>query len=134
MAAKTYLWSREIKTLEDAPGKLTVVVCFSVRVIQQGVAPVARAVNRAGLLFRHILDGQRIRSRVSRDAERGNLVVEAVADIVIGIYDRERSLGQSAGILDRNQYAVEDPAGGQSPAGKVIALTASGQKYENTAG
>ena len=63
LAAKTYLWSREIKTLEDAPGKLTVVVCFSVRVIQQGVAAVARAVDRAGLLFRHILDRQRIRSR-----------------------------------------------------------------------
>ena len=103
-------------------------------VIQQGVASVARAVNRTGLLFRHILDGQRISARVSRDAERGNFVVEAVADIVMGIYDRERTLGQSARILDRNQYAIEDPAGGQSPPSKVIALTASGQKYENRTG
>ena len=57
-----------------------------------------------------------------------NFVVKAMADIVIGVDDLERTLGQSAGVLDRNQYAVEDSAGGQSPAAKVIALAASGQK------
>jgi hypothetical protein len=57
-----------------------------------------------------------------------------MADIVIRINDLERTLGESAGILDSNQYAVEDPARGQSPAGKIIALAASGQNNENEAG
>jgi hypothetical protein len=57
-----------------------------------------------------------------------------MADIVKRINDLERSLGQSAGILDRNQYAVEDPARGQSPAGKIIALAATGQNNESEAG
>ena len=134
LAAKTYLWSREIKTLEDSPGKLTVVVCFSRAVIQQGIAAVARAINRTGLLFRHILDRYRVSSRVSSDAEGGNFVVKAMTDIVKGVDDLERTLGQSAGILDRNQNAVEDPAGGQSPAAKIIALAASGQNNEYKAG
>ena len=72
--------------------------------------------------------------RVSRDIEGGNFVVEAVADIVMGIDDLQRALGQGARVLDRNQYAVEDSAGGQSPAAKVIALAASGQKNEYKAG
>jgi hypothetical protein len=50
-----------------------------------------------------------------------------MADIVVGVDNLERTLGQGAGVLDGNQYAVEDSAGGQSPAAKIIALPASGQ-------
>ena len=134
LAAKTYLWSREIKTLEDAPGKADGGGLLFGGVIYQGEAPVAGAVDRSDLLFGHILDGLRVRPRVSRDAEGADFVIEAVADVVIGIDDLERALGQRAGVLDRNQYAVEDPAGGQSPAREVIALATSGQKYEYKAG
>ena len=120
--------------LEDAPFTVTVVVCFSVGVIHQGETAIAGAVDPSDLLFGHILDGLRVRPRVSRDAEGGNFVIEAVADVVIGIDDLERALGQGAGVLDGNQYAVQDPAGGKCPAAKVIALAASGQEYEYRAG
>jgi hypothetical protein len=43
----------------------------------------------------------------------------------------QASLGQRTRILDGNQHAVENSAGGQSPAAKVIALTTSGQNNEN---
>ena len=76
----------------------------------------------------------RISPRISSQAEGRNFVVKAMADIVKRVDDLERTLGQSAGILDGNQDAVEDPAGGQSPAAKIIALAASGQNNENEAG
>ena len=56
-----------------------------------------------------------------------------MADIVVGVDNLERTLGQGAGVLNGNQYPVQDPARGQSPARKVIALAASGQKYEYSA-
>jgi hypothetical protein len=57
-----------------------------------------------------------------------------VPDIVEGIDDLQASLGQRSWILHGNQHAVQNSAGGQSPAAKVIALTASGQNNENKTG
>jgi hypothetical protein len=41
-----------------------------------------------------------------------DFVVKAMADVVEGVDDLEGTFGQSAGILDRNENAVKDPAGG----------------------
>ena len=97
-------------------------------------AALARARDGPRLLFRHVLDGDRVGSRVACQAERGNTVVKAVADIVKGVNDLEGTLGQRAGILDGNQNAVEDATGGQGPAAKINALAASGQKNESETG
>jgi hypothetical protein len=57
-----------------------------------------------------------------------------MTDIVIGVDDLEGTFGQSPGILDRNQNAVEDPTRGQSPAAEIVALAASGQNNESETG
>jgi hypothetical protein len=57
-----------------------------------------------------------------------------MTDIVKRVDNLERALGQGARILDGNQYPVQDSARRQSPARKVIALAAPGQKNECTAG
>jgi hypothetical protein len=51
-----------------------------------------------------------------------------MANIVIGVNNLERALGQRTGVLDGNQYAIQDSAGRQGAASKVIALPTSSQK------
>ena len=100
-------------------------------VVQEGIAAVPCAIDRTGLLFRHVLDSDWVRTRVSGQAERGHAVGKTMADIVMGVDDGEGTLGEGARVLDRNQNAVEDPTGGQSPAAEIIAFAASGQNHES---
>jgi hypothetical protein len=76
-----------------------------------------------------------IRPRVSRHAEGGNFVVEAMADIVIGVHDLTSvPLVRAPGFWTAINTRLRIPLGGKARPGKVIALATSGQKYEYKTG
>src|SRR5581483_8404772 len=66
-----------------------------------------------------VLDGDGESSGEAGDGKAGSLAVIAVADVVIAVHDFERALGEGAGILDGDEDAIDEPAGGQRTACKV---------------
>ena len=75
-------------------------------VVDDCKAAVAHGIDRAHLLFGHVLNGDRQLAGEAGDGERGVDVVVGMADVVVRIDEGQRSLGQSARVLLGNEDAI----------------------------
>src|SRR5206468_6924569 len=88
---------------------------------------VSRAINGTELFLGHVLNRDRQLPRVAGDAESWNLLVIAVANIVVSINKGQRALRSSARILQGDQNAVWQPAWWQHSSSKIGGGTTSRQ-------